>query len=131
MAIRDIVNKVEDVWENQIVFGARWILAPAYLVLVLALIVLAYKTGEEFIELLIKLKTEPRYEETEAIGQVLVIVDLILIMNLVLMVLFVGYINFVSVIKPKRVEDWPKWLGYLDYGGLKIQLVGSIIAISA
>ena len=51
------------------------------------------------------------------------------VMNLVLMVLFVGYVNFVSVIRPEKEEDWPKWMGYLDYSGLKIQLLGSIIAV--
>jgi uncharacterized protein (TIGR00645 family) len=64
---------------------------------------------------------------------VLIIVDLILVMNLVLMVLFVGYVNFVSKIHPpdEREEDWPEWMEYLDYSGLKVQLLGSIIAVSA
>jgi uncharacterized protein (TIGR00645 family) len=54
----------------------------------------------------------------------------VLVMNLVLMILFVGYVNFVSIIKFEKIEDKPVWLGYLDYSGLKIQLIGSIIAIS-
>jgi uncharacterized protein (TIGR00645 family) len=51
----------------------------------------------------------------------------------VLMVLFVGYVNFVSKIHPpdERREDWPDWMEYLDYSGLKIQLLGSVIAVSA
>ena len=105
-------------------------LAPAYGVLVLVLAVLAYKAVEEFWELLIKWRNA---DEARAIAQVLVIVDIVLVMNLVLMVLFVGYQNFVSRVKSfdeKVSVDAPSWLGLLDYSGLKIQLIGSIIAIS-
>src|SRR3954454_16080089 len=117
----------EHFWENQIIFRARWLLAPSYLVLVFALAVLSYKTVEEFIELVLHLH---QFDESRTTAQILVIVDIILVMNLVLMVLFVGYANFVSVIHPDKEEDWPKWMGYLDYSGLKIQVIGSIIAIS-
>lgn len=119
--------RAENFWENRIIFGARWLLAPAYLTLVLALAVLAYKTVEEFFELFSHLR---KYDEARTVAQVLVIIDIVLVMNLVLMVLMVGYVNFVSVITFERKEDAPKWLGYLDYSGLKIQLIGSIIAIS-
>jgi uncharacterized protein (TIGR00645 family) len=122
-----LAQLAEHFWENQIIFGARWLLAPAYLVLVFALAVLTYKTGEEFVELVLHLH---QFDESRTTAQILVIVDIILVMNLILMVLFVGYANFVSVIHPDKKEDWPKWMGYLDYSGLKIQLIGSIIAIS-
>jgi uncharacterized protein (TIGR00645 family) len=123
------LQKLESFWENRIVFGARWLLAPAYGILVLVLAVLAYKAVEEFWELLIRWRNA---DEARAIAQVLVIIDIVLVMNLVLMVLFVGYQNFVSQVKSFREgeKDAPKWLGFLDYSGLKIQLIGSIIAIS-
>jgi uncharacterized protein (TIGR00645 family) len=117
----------EHFWENNIIFRSRWLLAPAYFFLVCSLGILVYKTGEEFVVLLASVH---HFDESRATAQVLVIVDMILVMNLVLMVLFVGYANFVSVINPEKAEDWPKWMGYLDYSGLKIQLIGSIIAIS-
>lgn len=129
MAIRALGMQAENHMENY-VFGARWMLAPAYLVLIACLMVLAYKTFEEFIQLISDLRF---FAEAKTISQVLTIVDLILVMNLVLMVLFVGYVNFVSRIHPPeaRQEDWPEWMEYLDYSGLKIQLLGSIIAVSA
>lgn len=110
------------------IFGARWMLAPAYLVLIGCLALLTYKTFEEFIQLILNMRL---FAETTTISQVLTIVDLILVMNLVLMVLFVGYVNFVSKIHPTRKEDRPDWMDYLDYSGLKIQLLGSIIAVSS
>jgi uncharacterized protein (TIGR00645 family) len=123
-----LMDQIEDALENKIIFGSRWLLAPVYVILVCTLAVLCYETIEEFVQLIFTLH---KYEEARAIAQILVIVDLVLVMNLILMVLFVGYVNFVSVIHPKKIEDWPKWLGTLDYSGLKIQLLGSIIAISA
>jgi uncharacterized protein (TIGR00645 family) len=122
------LERVEDILENRVIFAARWLLTPAYVVLVLSLAVLAIKSLEEFVELLTHLHL---YDDAGAITQVLVIVDLVLVMNLVLMVLFVGYINFVSVIHPKKREDWPSWMGKLDYSGLKIYVMGTIVAISA
>jgi uncharacterized protein (TIGR00645 family) len=121
------LKRLENFWESKIVFGARWLLAPAYGVLVLVLIILTYKTIEEFWELLARWRNA---DEARAIAQVLVIVDIVLVMNLVLMVLFVGYDNFVSKINFNKSEDSPNWLGLLDYSGLKIQLLGSVIAIS-
>ena len=47
------------------------------------------------------------------------------------MILFAGYENFVSKIGPARdSEDKPSWMGKVDFSGLKLKLVGSIVAIS-
>jgi uncharacterized protein (TIGR00645 family) len=117
-------------WIETLIFWLRWILAPVYLILGCCLFVLAWDVGEEFLQLV---KEREKFAQTKAIAQVLVVVDLILVMNLVLMIIFVGYVNFVSRIHPSpdRKEDWPKWMGHLDYSGLKVQLIGSIIAVSA
>ncbi|SVC81680.1 uncharacterized protein METZ01_LOCUS334534 [marine metagenome] len=62
---------------------------------------------------------------------VLHIVDLALIGNLVLMILFAGYENFVSKIDAaKDSEDKPSWMGKVDFSGLKLKLISSIVAIS-
>jgi uncharacterized protein (TIGR00645 family) len=67
----------------------------------------------------------------EVILTVLDLIDLSLAGNLVLIVIFSGYENFVSKINIKGHEDRPSWMGTLDFSGLKIKLVGSIVAISA
>jgi|ERR1700733_1257203 uncharacterized protein (TIGR00645 family) len=122
--------KSAEIGVENFIFSARWVLAPAYLVLCGCLTLLTYKTFEEFIQLIIGMRV---FAEGQTISQVLTIVDLILVMNLVLMVLFVGYVNFVSRIRipEQRNEDWPIWMQYLDYSGLKIQLLGSVIAVSS
>ncbi len=61
---------------------------------------------------------------------VLRLVDMALIGNLVLMIIFAGYENFVSKIDVAREsEDKPAWMGKVDFSGLKLKLVASIVAI--
>ena len=58
-------------------------------------------------------------------------VDLALLGNLVLMVTFVGYENFVSKLHATDHEDRPDWMEFIDFGGLKLKPLSSIVAISA
>jgi len=51
--------------------------------------------------------------------------------NLVLIVVFSGYENFVSKIDHSGHRDWPEWMSAIDFTALKIKLLGSIVAISA
>ena len=62
---------------------------------------------------------------------VLGLIDLSLAGNLVVIVIFSGYENFVSKINTENAEDRPSWMGTLDFSGLKMKLIGSIVAISA
>jgi uncharacterized protein (TIGR00645 family) len=46
-------------------------------------------------------------------------------------VIFAGYENFVSKINVATDSvDRPHWMGRVDYSGLKIKLIGSLVAIS-
>jgi uncharacterized protein (TIGR00645 family) len=110
------------------IFAARWVLVPAYVILSATLVVLTYKTIEEFLQLILNLHV---FDESHAILQALTIVDLVLVLNLILMVIFVGYINFVSKIHTEKKEDWPDWMNHLGYSGLKVQLLGSVIAVAS
>ena len=61
----------------------------------------------------------------------LTLVDLSLAGNLVLIILFSGYENFVSKMEiAHKDRDRPEWMGTLDFSGLKIKLIASIVAIS-
>lgn len=127
MNIHAMRDRAEDYLERSI-FAVRWVLVPGYLVLAVALIILAYKSVGELFRFV---SGAGSLDETGIVAQTLSIVDLILVMNLVLMVIFVGYINFVSKIHPQKEEDRPQWMDTLDYSGLKVQLIGSIIAIAS
>ena len=62
---------------------------------------------------------------------VLSLIDLSLAGNLLLIVIFSGYENFVSKIDTGADEDRPGWMGTVDFSGLKMKLIASIVAISA
>ena len=62
---------------------------------------------------------------------VLTLIDLTLAANLLLIVLFSGYENFVSKMDISDEQDKPDWMGTVDFFGLKMKLISSIVAISA
>jgi uncharacterized protein (TIGR00645 family) len=45
-------------------------------------------------------------------------------------VLFSGYENFVSKFDFDAGQDRPEWMGKVDFSGLKLKLIASIVAIS-
>jgi hypothetical protein len=61
----------------------------------------------------------------------LTLIDLSLAGNLLLIVIFSGFENFVSKMDVGEHEDKPAWMGKVDFGGLKLKLIASIAAISA
>ncbi len=117
----------ERVLENGL-FLSRWLMAPFYIGLVAALAMLLVVFVEE---LIMSLPHAMGSGAEEIILTVLTLIDLSLAGNLVLIVIFSGYENFVSKINLEGHEDRPSWMGTLHFSGLKIKLVGSIVAISA
>jgi len=109
-------------------FMSRWLMAPFYVGLVATLIMLLVVFVHELIMSVPKVATAG---PEDVILTVLDLIDLSLAGNLVLIVIFSGYENFVSKINVAGNEDRPSWMGTLDFSGLKIKLVGSIVAISA
>ncbi|MFM1977989.1 MAG: hypothetical protein RLZZ151_504 [Pseudomonadota bacterium] len=111
-----------------LMFRSRWILAPMYLGLVGGLVMMMIKFVQEFIHIFSHILIS---EEKEVVLSILGLVDITLVANLLIMVIFSGYENFVSKIDVADHEDRPGWMGKVDYSGLKIKLIGSIVAISA
>ena len=111
-----------------VLFSGRWIMAPVYLGMLVTLIVLAYKFVEELIVMVEGIMHSNMHEVTlEIIG----LLDITLLANLILIIVFSGYENFVSKIGvAENSEDRPAWMGHVDYSGLKIKLIGSLVAIS-
>jgi uncharacterized protein (TIGR00645 family) len=110
------------------IFGARWLLAPLYVGLVGALVLLVYRYVLEFIVLVQNINAEDAHLFTiDLLG----LLDLVLLGNLILIVLFAGYENFVSKIEAAHNSvDRPHWMGTIDFSGLKIKLIGSLVALS-
>mgnify|MGYP003574975935 CR=1 FL=1 len=121
------MNKVEAVLEHW-VFRSRWLLAPFFLGLILAIIALLLKFLVQLATLAAGMFT---LSGDAMIIAILTLVDSALIAALLLIIGFSGYENFVSKIGSGEHEDRPAWMGKVGFSDLKIKLMGAIVAISA
>jgi uncharacterized protein (TIGR00645 family) len=119
-------SKVEAVTEKAL-FSSRWILAPIFLGLALALIALGIKFFQEAYHLIVDVLV---MSESDVVLRVLSLIDISLVGSLIVMVMFSGYENFVSTIDAKGT-DTLGWLGKMDSGTLKLKVAASIVAISS
>lgn len=111
-----------------LLFGGRWLLAPLYLGLVASLIALVVKFGLEMFHLIENIIVEDFHMVSL---RILGLLDITLLGNLIVIMIFAGYENFVSKIGiAEESVDRPQWMGKVDYSGLKIKLIGSLVAIS-
>lgn len=108
-------------------FASRWFMAPFYVGLAGALLILLYSFAAELWHFA---TTIPAMTPEKAVLGVLSLIDLSLAGNLLLIVIFSGYENFVSKFDVDDHEDRPEWQGTVDFSGLKLKLVASIVAIS-
>ena len=113
---------------ESVLFNSRWLMAPFYLGLVVSLAVLMLKFMMMLWEFILH---APGAKETDIILGVLSLIDVSLTGNLILIVVFSGYENFVSRIDAGGHPDWPDWMTKVDFAGLKQKLLASIVAISA
>lgn len=121
------MKKVEHFIEI-LIFNSRWILVPFYLGLVISIALLLVKFIKEFVGFIpIALSGSG----SDVIISVLTLIDVVMIANLLLIIIFAGYENFVSKIDTGDSEDRPSWMGHVTFSDLKMKLIGSIIAISA
>ena len=111
-----------------LIFGSRWLLAPFYIGLVLGIVLLLVKFVKTFVG-----AVSVVFSGTggEAMLAILSLVDIALVANLLIIIIFAGYENFVSKIDTADDEDRPSWMGTVDFSGLKMKLIASIVAISA
>ena len=122
-----MLEKVEYHLEK-IIFTSRWLLAPFFLGLVFCILLMFIKFAQVFWHLATHVFSE---NESEVIVEILAMVDMTLVGSLLLMIIFSGYEIFVSKIHVEGNEDKPHWMGKVDFSGLKLKVIGAIVAISA
>ena len=110
------------------IFNSRWILAPFYLGLILGIVLLFIKFIQKTIMMF---NTVFSASVSDVIVNILVLVDLSLVASLLLIIIFSGYEIFVSKIDTGDHVDRPSWMGKVDFSGLKLKVIGAIVAISA
>jgi len=123
MKPQDLMTRFE-----RLLFGARWLLAPLYAGMILALLVILLAFVRQLIDGLADLAG---LTGERAILLSLSLIDLSLTGNLLLVVIFAGYESFVSQLHIGQHEDRPVWLGTIDFADLKLKVIASIVAISA
>jgi uncharacterized protein (TIGR00645 family) len=110
------------------VFRSRWLLAPFFIGLLLAIVALLIKFVKQLWALALGVFT---LSTDDMIISILALIDGALIASLLLIIGFSGYENFVSKIGTGEHEDRPAWMGRVGFSDLKIKLIGAIVAISA
>ena len=115
-------------WFEKSLFASRWLLAPFFAGLVVAVGVILVKFVQELWHLIVHLS---EFSEAEVIVHVLTLIDVSLIASLLVIIIFSGYESFVSKIEIEDDGDRPDWMGKVGFAGLKIKVIGSIVAISA
>src|ERR1043165_2332383 len=113
---------------EKLLFASRWILAPVYLGMSLALVALGIKFFQELYHLI----TDVAFmAEADMVLLLLALVDMVLVGSLIVMVMFSGYENFVSALDVEEGAEKLSWLGKLDANSLKLKVASSIVAISS
>lgn len=120
------MGRVERIVEV-LIFNSRWLLAPFYLGLIVSLVLLFIHFVKHLVDFVLHIGAAT---DSDVIIGVLTLIDLTFTGNLVLIVIFSGYENFVSKIEAGE-HDRPDWMTKVDFGGLKQKLMASIVAISA
>ncbi len=120
------MRRIEHMLESGL-FASRWLMAPFYIGLAGSLVVLLVKFIQEFLGFAANVFTA---SAADVVLGLLALIDMSLAGNLLLIVIFSGYENFVSKIDVGDHEDKPDWHGKVDFGALKLKLIASIVAIS-
>lgn len=109
-------------------YSLRWLLAPIYLGLSLAVLLLGVKFFQELVHVFPNIL---EIKEVDLILLTLTLIDIALVGGLLVMVMLSGYENFVSTLNINNDTEKLSWLGKIDSGGLKNKVAASIVAISS
>ncbi len=112
---------------ERFMFASRWLLAPFYLGLIAAIALLLAKFVKEFFALLPQVLS---LDGGQMMVSILTLVDVVLVANLLQIIIFAGYENFVSKMDTGEHEDRPEWMDHIGFSDLKIKVIASIVAIS-
>jgi uncharacterized protein (TIGR00645 family) len=113
---------------EKLLYRSRWVLAPIYLGLSLAVIALAIKFFQEVYHLLTGIVI---MQEANMVLSILSLIDIAMVGGLLVMVMMSGYENFVSALNVEENEEKLSWLGTMDSSSLKAKIAASIVAISS
>jgi uncharacterized protein (TIGR00645 family) len=112
----------------QVLIASRWLMAPLYLGLIAALIVVVVEFFKELVHAIIS------FAGLNADGTILAVlklVDLVLIGNLVLIMIVAGIGTLGTIARSDDDAPLAQFMGKVDFSGLKLKVIVSLVAISA
>ncbi|MDD5035054.1 MAG: TIGR00645 family protein [Methylococcaceae bacterium] len=113
---------------ERLIYATRWLLAPVYLGMGLALLGLTVKFCQELWNMFSQLL---EIAEGDLVLHLLSMIDMVLVGGLLVMVMISSYENTVSQLDIGEDTEKLSWLGKLDPSSLKMKLAASIVAISS
>ncbi|MGB6536481.1 MAG: YqhA family protein [Xanthobacteraceae bacterium] len=111
-----------------LIFFCRWLAAPFLIGLVGGLLLLLYRFFADLVTLATHVAGQGWHE---LVVGVLDLVDVALTANLILIVIFSSYENFIRKVEPGEHPDWPAGLIDINFLALKQRLLASIAVIAA
>jgi uncharacterized protein (TIGR00645 family) len=111
-----------------VLIASRWLMAPLYLGLVAALVVVGVAFFQELAH------TVAGFAQLASDGVILAVlklIDLVLIANLVLIMISAGIGTLGSAAASVEHAEWAEFMGKIDFSGLKLKVVVSLVAIAA
>src|ERR1700733_13718671 len=111
-----------------VLIASRWLMAPLYLGLIAALVVGGVGF---FVELARPIGGFAKLDTDGVILGVLKLIDLVLIANLVLIMISAGIGTLGGMSSDEDHAEWIAFMGKVDFSGLKLKVVVSLVAIAA
>jgi uncharacterized protein (TIGR00645 family) len=108
--------------------ASRWLMAPLYLGLIAALLVIVVEFFREIVHLVVGLGG---FESSQLIVAVLKLIDLVLVGNLLLIMLYAGILTLGTTNLLDNQSNWSRFMGSVDFAGLKLKVVASVTTIAA
>lgn len=112
---------------NGVIVLSQWLMALFMLGLLVALILIIYRFFADLFSLGLRLKDLHTHDMI--VGD-LNLIDVVLVANLILIVIFAGFANYIRHIRPADDQAWPPGLKNLGFGAVKMRLLGSIAGIA-
>ena len=111
-----------------VLVASRWLMVPLYLGLIAALVVVGVEFFEELVQIVAGFIA---LTEAGVNLAVLKLIDLVLIANLLLIMISAGIGTLGSVAASAEHPEWAEFMGKIDFSGLKLKVVVSLVAIAA
>jgi uncharacterized protein (TIGR00645 family) len=111
-----------------LLIASRWLMAPLYVGLLAALVVVIIAFFQDLVE---TVKGLADLHRDGVILSTLKLIDMVLVGNLVLIVIGAGIDILVSRHVADGLRSRPSWMAKQDFAGLKLKVIASIIAIAA